>query len=110
MASTIGQMRHRIQLQSRVNLSNNYGERVPGAWTTYATVWARVEPLGGGEGLQAGRTVEERSYRITIRHRDDVQGDHTILLGDGRRLEISNILNIDELGVFDEITATEVRA
>lgn len=109
MASTVGQLRHRIQLQSRVSIANNYGERVPSGWTTYATVWARVEPVGGGEGIQAGRTVEERSYRVTIRHRSDVEGKHTILLSDGRRLQIDNVVNLDERGAYSEITATEVR-
>ncbi len=105
----IGKMRHRIQLQSRSATANDYGEMVPGSWSTYATVWAQVEPLGGGEGVQAGRTVQDRSYRITTWQRSDIESNHSVLLPNGRRLEIDSVANVLEEGVWAEIIATEVR-
>ena len=44
----IGTLRHRVELQEPVENQDGYGE-AERTYTTYATVWASVEPLSGRE-------------------------------------------------------------
>lgn len=78
MPTAPGDLRHRVELQSSVETVDSYGQPIR-AWTTYATVWAQVESLGGGESPTAGQVQATTRRVVTIRHRDDVLAEHRLV-------------------------------
>lgn len=42
------------------------------AWTTVATVWAKVRPMSGTEREHSDRLNAQANYLIIIRYRDDI--------------------------------------
>ena len=57
----------RVSLQSPGGASDAYGERVT-TWTTVATVWAAIMPLGARELLAAGAIHGELTHRVQVRY------------------------------------------
>lgn len=66
-----GQLRHQVALQSNTPTRNDSGELVE-SWSTWATVWASVEPLDGREFFNAQQVTSEVTTRIRMRYRDGV--------------------------------------
>lgn len=66
-----GKLRHQVTLQSNTPTRNNGGELVE-SWSTWATVWASVEPLDGREYFNAQQVTSEVTTRIRMRYRDGV--------------------------------------
>lgn len=66
----IGNMRHRVTLQTYTYTQNEYGERVPG-YTNLATVWAEVQYESGTENEDAKRQTAQISITVTLRYRAD---------------------------------------
>lgn len=63
-----GRLRHRIVIQERTDTQDSYGEPIP-AWTTWAEVWAAVEPQSGQEATIALSQQSEARIRVRIRIR-----------------------------------------
>lgn len=63
-----GDLRHRITIQQRTDTQDAYGEPIP-AWTTWATVWAAVEPQSGQEATIAMSQQSEARLRVRVRVR-----------------------------------------
>lgn len=63
-----GELRHRITIQERTDTQDAYGEPIP-AWSTWATVWAAVEPQSGQEATIAMSQQQEARLRIRVRVR-----------------------------------------
>lgn len=64
-----GKLRHRIQIRSETDdTQNKYGE-VEDNWATAATVWGSIEPLIGRELFEAQQVQPRVSTRIRIRYR-----------------------------------------
>jgi SPP1 family predicted phage head-tail adaptor len=61
-----GNLRHRITIQSATTAQDAYGEPVR-LWTTFATLWAAVEPLQGREYFVGQQMQSEVSTRIRVR-------------------------------------------
>lgn len=101
----IGQLRKRLELQAPTDSTDAYGQPTR-SWVTYATVWAHIEPTGGGEPAAGNEQQLERTHRITIRHRAGVESTHRGLYG-ARVLNFDSVINVDELNVWLLITATE---
>ena len=89
-----GQLRHRITLQSVSTTPDSSGDRVE-AFATFATVWARVEPLTGREQFIAQQIQSETNYRVEIRYRAGVVATMRVLFG-GRTFEVVSVLNVGE--------------
>lgn len=90
-----GDLRHRITIQSPTGTAQNQcGEDVP-AYTTFATVWAAVEPLRGREYLEAQKIRPEMQYRVRIRYLAGVTTDMQVVYR-GKILDIQSIINVDE--------------
>lgn len=89
----IGKLRHRVKLQHVSATQDNYGESVR-QWSTYKTVWARVEPLSGRELEHAQQISAETSHRVTIRHHNNVAVEDRIE-HDDTVLEVTAIINPD---------------
>ncbi len=89
-----GVLRHRITIQEDTGTINKVGQRTA-SWTTLATEWAQVEGLSGVERFAAQQVVAQLNYKITIRHRSDVNETHRILLSNGEILDIQSVLDPD---------------
>ena len=103
-----GLLHHRIALQSISAYSKNKaGEKIP-TWTTYDTVWANIEPAGGGESVRGVSSESEVTHEITIRFQSTVSPKHRVVDEDSRVFYIDRILNKREYGVWQVMKCTEV--
>lgn len=92
----IGALRHRLILESVVRTPDG-GGGVSESWVAQATLWGRLQPLGGGEGVEAGRLAGRHRYAITIRHRDGVGPSMRFRKG-ARIFHILSVENVEERG------------
>lgn len=90
----IGRLRKRVQLQHLAKNQDGYGEMIP-SYSTYATVWASIEPLQGRELEHAQQISAETSHRVKIRYNSNVVSEHRVIYGD-RTFEIESVINPDE--------------
>ncbi|MDF1720520.1 MAG: phage head closure protein [Minwuia sp.] len=65
-----GAMDQRIRIEGQGNTSDGQGGFTR-AWSTVATVWARVEPITAKEAVEAGRIEFSQRFRIMLRTRLD---------------------------------------
>jgi len=74
-----GELRERVTIQAPNMSQNSYGEETVN-WSDVATVWARVEFLGGQENYRRAvdQAVSTATYRIIMRYRSDVTEEHRI--------------------------------
>lgn len=79
MALEAGKLRHRIQVQRRVESRDPQSGDVKVVWVNHATVWASVEPLSVREFISAQSMQSQITARITVRYRDDLKADMRIL-------------------------------
>ncbi len=61
-----GQLKTRLVIQQPVETPDDQGGVVR-AWTTFATVWAQVTPLGARRDVQAEADGATQNYRIVLR-------------------------------------------
>lgn len=102
----IGDMRHRITLQKKVDVTDADGFTTQ-QWQDVATVWAAVENLHGREYWEAASVQAENTVKFTIRFRPDVEQTMRILF----KGKVYNILSIDNIkyrNEFIEIKAREL--
>jgi SPP1 family predicted phage head-tail adaptor len=82
-----GELDRRIQLQSAtISNDTDYNQEVL-TWSTYATVWAKMEFHRAVEGEASAREYAEMGLYLTIRYRDDVTSEHRVIL-EGTTYEI----------------------
>ena len=106
-----GMLHHRIALQSITGYTkNDVGEKTP-TWTTYATVWASLKPVGGADfSYEKVRTAQSESvvtHDIIIRYNESVTPKHRIVFGT-RVFTIVNVLNKEERGIWTTLRSEEV--
>lgn len=65
----VGEMRERVTLQSPLLEADGAGGATI-AWEDEATVWAKVEELGGDEHASGERLAARTRLRLTIRYRE----------------------------------------
>ena len=102
---TIGQLKHRIELQSKAMTPDGTDDYTE-AYTTVATVWARIDPIAGGRMIDGVQEVERVTHRFIIRYRSD-QASWQYVLFDARRFLIRTVMIQDEIKRFLEIMAEE---
>ena len=68
-----GRFNQLVALQRRAAGTDARGQP-NGAWTTFATVWARVRPQRGREFFAAGQTQEAAGVMFDIRYRTGLDG------------------------------------
>ena len=103
-----GALRHQVQLQSRATTQEStYGSQST-TWTTYATVYAAIEPLNGRELMAAQAVQSEITHQITIRWNPGftVKAADRILFG-VRIFDVISATNLNERNYEVEIRATE---
>ena len=67
-----GDLRHKVQLQSKTITQDGHTGEMVASWATVANVWAQIVPLSGREFLASSAEQSEVTGRIVIRYRDDV--------------------------------------
>jgi len=106
MIRNAGELRYRITLQKKIDITDNEGFTKPD-WDDVATVWAAVENLHGREYWEAAAIQAENTVKFTIRYRPDVDQTMRIIF----RGKVYNILSVDNIkyrNEFIEIKAREL--
>lgn len=101
----IGDLRHRIELQSYIDTTDVYGKPVR-TWSTYATVWAQITPVSSNEQINGLQLNSNASHGVLIRYRPDVQPNHRILFGT-RIFNIQGVRNLDEMKIATALVCLE---
>lgn len=78
MTIASGELDRQVALQSFTTSANDYNEPVQ-AWTTYATVWAKMEFHTSVEGEASARQYAEMGLYFTIRWRADLDPSHQLI-------------------------------
>lgn len=94
----IGKLRHRVILQAEGETADAGGGFIR-TWSNVVTVWARVEPLRGGEQIAAMQLEDTVTHRVTMRHRTGVTSKSR-LLHRGRALSVRSVTDPEERNRF----------
>ena len=89
MTVRAGLLDRRVRLDRRHEETDDSGQSVV-RWLPLATVWARVEPLGGREGFGQQQWVATGDLRFTIRWRDDLTPLHRVVHA-GRAYDVVSV-------------------
>ena len=73
MSVTIDDLRERIGIQYRDKTRDIDGNIVDGEIHTRGVVWAKVIPVTARIGERSEETENEIIYRVTVRHREDIE-------------------------------------
>lgn len=103
-----GALRHRLVVEHVTEARDTLGQAIE-TWSTFATVWGSLEPLGGRERFLAAQTHAEATYRSRIRYLSGITPKMRIsysgkvynithIADDGRRREL--VLDLVE-GLID---------
>ncbi len=87
----IGDLRHRITIERPVRTDDDGGAATI-TWRAVATVWARIEDVGGEEFERSDTPTARRRVRIVMRHRADVDASMRIV-GGANTYEITSTLD-----------------
>jgi SPP1 family predicted phage head-tail adaptor len=101
-----GKLKHRVTIQIPGNARNSYGE-ITESYTTFATVWASVQPLSGREYFNSQQEHSEVSTRIRIRYLYGVVPKMRVIMGSKTYL-IKDVINKDEGNVELQLMCKEV--
>jgi SPP1 family predicted phage head-tail adaptor len=99
-----GALRNRVTLE-RSGDPSNWG--VTAAWSTFATVWAKVEPVSGREYVEGRLIQSELTHKVTIRYLSGVKADMRVNF-EGRYLKIFAVRNVGERNRELELDCTEL--
>ena len=102
-----GKLNKRITIQSKAASKDTYGEETI-TWSTWATVWAAVEPLRGREFLDGKMITAEISHRFRIRARDGILEEWRVSY-DSRVFDILAIIHIEERDREIHLMCQEIR-
>jgi SPP1 family predicted phage head-tail adaptor len=96
-----GDLRHQVTIQQSVEAPDTFGGAgTPTTWTTYAVVWAAIEPGSAREFIEAQQQSAEKTVTIRIRYLAGVTPKMRVLYQDpdrGQRLfDIQGVIDIDE--------------
>ena len=73
-----GSLRHLVSLQSPSTVEDKYSQNVE-TFSEYASVYAAIVPLRGGEFFNAQQVNSEITVKIIIRYRSDVKNTHRVV-------------------------------
>ena len=103
----VGGMRHRLELQQELRTPDGGGGYTLD-WSTVATVWGELRPVGGRERLEAMRLQGEVTHRIAIRYRAGLALDSQWRLKLGARVfNVRAVVNVGERDRFFELLCHE---
>lgn len=67
-----GRLRHRVVIQQASETQDSTTGAITTSWTTFATVWAAIEPLSARDFIAANAEQSKIKARIVIRAIDGV--------------------------------------
>ena len=98
-----GQLRHRVEIQSRLDVTDEIGQPST-SWLTTATVWADVRYLSGLSAIKSGADVSVSKCSIRLRHRAITAGQRIVygnevfeidaVLPDGKREYLDCVVRV----------------
>jgi len=91
-----GDLRQRIQIKSKTVVRNATGEEIP-TYTTLATLWAKVDVIGGSETISQQQAAANVTHTVTIRYYPDLIPTMIVVWkrGDGDRTLIVHSITED---------------
>ena len=101
-----GRLRHRITVQSPLQVVDAHGDTVE-TWVTVRTVWAAIEPVSARELVRAGALDALLTHHIRARHIAGITPGWRVL-HDNRVFNISSVINRDERNASVELMCIEV--
>lgn len=101
-----GLLDRRITIQTPSDTLNALGEPVK-SWTSYATVWAAIEPISGREFWAMQQVHSEVTVRIRIRYLSGVLPKMRISSGGSKVYNIEAIINPGEKNGHLELMCSE---
>ena len=104
MRLNAGEMWTRVTIQQATTTRNAVGESTL-SWSTFATVWADVQPLSSRETERYAEVVGFMSHKVRIRYLDGLTSAMRVVYRN-RVLEIGQITEHDRLD-YQEIVCTE---
>jgi SPP1 family predicted phage head-tail adaptor len=110
----IGRMRQRVTLQTLVETTDSYGQRIE-SWVTQGSYWAFLKSLSGREAVNAQQVKADVTHFLQMRYLGSLLATPGALpsmriLFNGRVFNLSWINNVDERNKTYEILAQEVAA
>jgi SPP1 family predicted phage head-tail adaptor len=75
-----GQLKTRLAVQQPLEVADGQGG-VSRTWTTFATVWAQVAPVGSSTSIEADAAGATQRYRITLRSQLSLTTQHRFVEG-----------------------------
>lgn len=93
MSVPAGELDQRVAIQVASATSDGAGGSRK-SWATVTTIWAKVEPMNGGEAFAQGVERATQFYRVTIRRRGGVSQKNR-LLWKGVALNIRTCADMD---------------
>ncbi len=95
---TIGDLRHRIEIQQIARTSDGGGGAAI-TWTTVAQVWAAIWPRNSGERFDLDRVAGRATHDIWIRARGDVEPEMRFRFG-ARTFDIRGVIDVEDRGAW----------
>lgn len=92
MAFTAQELNEKIEFQRYETTQNEDGDIVT-AWVTYASAFAKVEPLVGREYIAAMAEQAENNIKVTLRYQAGIKQADRMLLA-GEPWDIRSVQNI----------------
>lgn len=100
-----GDLNRRIIIEQRASARDAFGQQVT-TWTTFATPFAKIEPLSGRE-LQLAQAVNaETSHKVTIRYRPGITTAMRAVY-QGRYFNILSAMDLETAHVVIEMMCSE---
>lgn len=102
---SIGQMRHKIIIETYAILSNDLNEEVI-TWSTLAEVWAKIDYKAGSEKHDEEREIVHDKILFITRYDSRFTDEKMRILYNSRVYDIETIENIEETNRFLQFTAS----
>lgn len=90
-----GDLRQRVTIEQKTAFQDANGEEQI-TWTTWATVYAAVEPLSGREYLAAGTQQAAIDTRIRVRYRPGITTDTMRVAHGSDVYDIESVIHVQE--------------
>jgi SPP1 family predicted phage head-tail adaptor len=87
----LGNLDQRAALQANT-LTPDGGGGYTESWQTFATVWAKLAPIGASDSLHADKLESRARHRITLRRRSDLAPGQRAVIG-SRRFKLHAVLD-----------------
>jgi SPP1 family predicted phage head-tail adaptor len=92
---TAGKLRHRIEIQRATDTQGATFGNAKRTYTTFARVWAAVEPASGSEKFISDQMQAGVTHVVTIRHLAGVTSKMQVIHKE-RTLQVVSVVNVEE--------------